>query len=134
MYTNAQGEKLAVNDLQVRLIRERRDYFWDWSESDGWQSQFDQKDLVEGEQSLNLAAGETGKVSFPVDWGSYRLEVKGPNDTVSSIRFWAGYSWQDNSDGSGSPRPDRVTLKLDKPAYQPGDTIKLPRPPVRAMR
>lgn len=125
VYTNAQGEKLAVNDLQVRLIRERRDYFWDWSESDGWQSQFDQKDLVENEQSLNLAAGETGKVSFPVDWGSYRLEVKAPNEAVSSIRFWAGYSWQDNSGGSSSPRPDRVTLKLDKPAYQPGGTIKL---------
>ncbi|MFO6426453.1 hypothetical protein ACLBOM_12025 [Escherichia coli] len=31
------------------------------------------------------------------------------------MRFWAGYSWQDNSDGSGAVRPDRVTLKLDKP-------------------
>jgi uncharacterized protein YfaS (alpha-2-macroglobulin family) len=60
-----------------------------------------------------------------VEWGSYRLEVKAPNDTVSSVRFWAGYSWQDNSEGSGAARPDRVTLKIDKPAYQPGDTIKL---------
>ena len=33
----------AVSGLQVRLIRERRDYFWNWSESEGWQSQFDQK-------------------------------------------------------------------------------------------
>ena len=125
VYVNAQGEKQAVSGLQVRLIRERRDYFWNWSESEGWQSQFDQKDLVEGEQPLDLAAGETGKVSFPVEWGSYRLEVKAPDDTVSSVRFWAGYSWQDNSDGAGAARPDRVTLKLDKPAYQPGDTINL---------
>ncbi|WP_163451981.1 hypothetical protein, partial [Escherichia coli] len=44
---------------------------------------------------------------------------------VSSVRFWAGYSWQDNSDGTGAARPDRVTLKLDKPSYQPGDTINL---------
>lgn len=41
------------------------------------------------------------------------------------MRFWAGYSWQDNSDGSGAVRPDRVTLKLDKASYRPGDTIKL---------
>ncbi len=74
----------------MRLIRERRDYFWNWSESEGWQSQFDQKDLVEGEQELDLKADETGKVTFPVEWGSYRLEVKAPDDMVSSVRFWAG--------------------------------------------
>ncbi|MEO3991732.1 alpha-2-macroglobulin family protein [Pseudocitrobacter cyperus] len=125
VYTNAQGERKAVDGLQVRLIRERRDYYWNWSEDEGWKSQFDQKDLVEGEESLNLKADETGKVSFPVEWGAYRLEVKGPNDTLSSVRFWAGYSWQDNSDGSGAARPDRVTMKLDKPSYKPGDTIKL---------
>lgn len=125
VYADAQGNKKAASGLQVRLIRERRDYYWNWSESEGWQSQFDQKDLVEGEQTLDLSADETGKVSFPVDWGSYRLEVKAPNDVISSVRFWAGYSWQDNSDGSGAARPDRVTLKLDKPTYRPGDTIKL---------
>ena len=125
VYSNAAGDKKAVSGLQVRLIRERRDYYWNWSESDGWQSRFDQKDLVEGEETLDLKADETGKVSFPVEWGAYRLEVKAPNDAVSSVRFWAGYSWQDNSDGSGAARPDRVTLKLDKPSYQPGDTIKL---------
>ncbi|EGG5758497.1 alpha-2-macroglobulin family protein [Salmonella enterica] len=125
VYANAQGEKKAVSGLQVRLIRERRDYYWNWSESEGWLSQFDQKDLVEGEQTLDLNADETGKVSFPVEWGAYRLEVKAPNETVSSVRFWAGYSWQDNSDGSGAARPDRVTLKLDKANYRPGDTMKL---------
>ena len=41
------------------------------------------------------------------------------------MRFWAGYSWQDNSDGGGAVRPDRVTLKLDKASYRPGDTIKV---------
>lgn len=80
---------------------------------------------MEGEQTLDLNADETGKVSFPVEWGAYRLEVKAPNETVSSVRFWAGYSWQDNSDGSGAARPDRVTLKLDKANYRPGDTMKL---------
>ncbi|MBJ9328651.1 alpha-2-macroglobulin family protein [Citrobacter amalonaticus] len=125
VYVDAQGEKKAVSGLQVRLIRERRDYYWDWLESEGWQSRFDQKDLVEGEQTLDLKADETGKVTFPVEWGAYRLEVKAPNDAISSVRFWAGYSWQDNSDGSGAARPDRVTLKLDKPAYRPGDTMKL---------
>ncbi|MVT03464.1 hypothetical protein CD006_12575 [Enterobacter sp. 10-1] len=125
VYADAAGDKKAVSGLQVRLIRERRDYYWNWSDSEGWQSQFDQKDLQEGEESLDLQAGQTAKVSFPVEWGSYRLEVKDPEGAVSSVRFWAGYSWQDNSDGAGAARPDRVTMKLDKPAYKPGDTIKL---------
>ncbi|WP_159867915.1 MULTISPECIES: alpha-2-macroglobulin [unclassified Raoultella] len=125
VYADAAGDKKAVSGLQVRLIRERRDYYWNWSDSEGWQSQFDQKDLQEGEESLDLQAGQTAKVSFPVEWGSYRLEVKDPDGAVSSVRFWAGYSWQDNSDGAGAARPDRVTMKLDKPAYKPGDTIKL---------
>lgn len=125
VYSDAQGVKKAVSGLQVRLIRERRDYYWNWSEYEGWQSQFDQKDLIENEQTLDLKADETGKVSFPVEWGAYRLEVKAPNEAVSSVRFWAGYSWQDNSDGGGAVRPDRVTLKLDKASYCPGDTIKL---------
>jgi uncharacterized protein YfaS (alpha-2-macroglobulin family) len=123
VYADASGAKKRFPGYRF-LIRERRDYFWNWSESEGWQSQFDQKDLVEGEQELD-SADETGKVTFPVEWGSYRLEVKAPDDMVSSVRFWAGYSWQDNSDGTGAARPDRVTLKLDKPAYQPGDTINL---------
>lgn len=126
VYANAKGEKLAVSGLDVRLIRERRDYFWNWEEGQGWQSQYDQKDLVEAEQKLDLAAGETGKVAFPVEWGSYRLEVRDPDtNIVSSIRFWAGYSWQDNSDGEGAVRPDRVTLKIDKPSYKSGDIINL---------
>lgn len=43
VYADAQGDKKAVSGLQVRLIRERRDYYWNWTEGEGWQSQFDQK-------------------------------------------------------------------------------------------
>ncbi|VEC01810.1 Alpha-2-macroglobulin [Klebsiella pneumoniae] len=43
VYADVKGEKKAISGLQVRLIRERRDYYWNWSDSEGWQSQFDQK-------------------------------------------------------------------------------------------
>lgn len=122
VYANSQGEKLAVEDLDVRLIRERRDYYWSFSDDEGWQSRYDQKDLVEDEQSIAIAAGGTARVDYPVEWGSYRLEVRAPEGkVVSSIRFWAGYSWQDNTNGSGALRPDQVRLSIDKPAYQAGD-------------
>lgn len=75
---------------------------------------------------MNVAADGSAKVSFPVEWGAYRIEVSNPdNELVSSSRFWAGYSWQDNTAGSGAVRPDQVKLTLDKPAYRPGEKVKL---------
>ncbi|CQI92890.1 alpha-2-macroglobulin [Yersinia rohdei] len=126
VYANANGDKLAVNDLKVKLVRERRDYYWQWSESEGWQSLFDKKDLILAEQAIDIPANGSAKISFPVEWGAYRLEVSNPNNQlVTSSRFWAGYSWQDNTGGSGAVRPDQVKLTLDKPAYRPGEKVKL---------
>ncbi|MDF7648904.1 alpha-2-macroglobulin [Erwiniaceae bacterium L1_54_3] len=122
VYANPQGEKLAAQDLDVRLIHERRDYYWSFSDSEGWQSRYDQKDLQEDEQRINIAAGGSQKISFPVEWGTYRLEVHAGDNIVSSVRFNAGYWWQDNTEGTGALRPDQVKLKIDKSAYQPGDT------------
>ncbi|MCU5773959.1 alpha-2-macroglobulin family protein [Erwiniaceae bacterium BAC15a-03b] len=122
LLANASGEKLAAQNVDVRLVRERRDYYWSFSDGEGWQSRYDQKDLVEEQQQISLAADGTARVEFPVDWGSYRLEVRtADNNMLSSVRFWAGYSWQDNTAGSGALRPDQVKLKLDKPAYRPGE-------------
>ena len=125
VYANSQGEKLAVQDLDVRLIQERRDYFWSFSDSEGWQSRYDEKDLQAEAQRISIAAGGSQKVSFPVEWGSYRLEVHAGDNIVSSVRFQAGYSWQDNTNGTGALRPDQIKLKIDKAAYQPGDTARV---------
>lgn len=74
---------------------------------------------------MDLKVDEIGKVSFLVEWGVYCLEVKVLNEVVSSVCFWVGYSWQDNSDGSGVVWFDCVMLKLDKVSYCFGDIIKL---------
>src|SRR5690606_3984240 len=39
------GNKLASDSLQVRLIRERRDYYWSFSESEGWNYHYNEKFL-----------------------------------------------------------------------------------------
>ena len=123
---DAAGNKLAAENLTVRLVYERRDYYWSWSESGGWSSNYDQKDLVMANENIAIAKDGTAKVAFPVDWGAFRLEVLNPeNQLVSSLQFWAGYSWQDNTGGSGSVRPDQVKLSLNKPAYLPGEKAKV---------
>jgi uncharacterized protein YfaS (alpha-2-macroglobulin family) len=119
------GHKLAAENVKVRLIRERRDYYWNYSNSDGWSYHFNEKFLNLSEETLSIAKGSTAKVSFPVEWGPYRIEVEDPSTgIVSSLRFWAGYRWQDNTDG-GAVRPDQVKLALDKPAYADGDTARV---------
>lgn len=120
-----EGHKLAADNLKVRLVRERRDYYWNYSENDGWSYHYNEKFLNLDEETLSIKQGDTAKVSFPVEWGPYRVEVEDPKTgMISSLRFWAGYRWQDNAEG-GAVRPDQVKLALDKPAYADGDTVKV---------
>lgn len=119
------GHKLAAENLKVRLVRERRDYYWNYSDSDGWSYHYNEKFLNLNEETVNLKVGETAKVSFPVEWGPYRVEVEDPSTgLVSSLRFWAGYRAQDNAEG-GAVRPDQVKLALDKAAYAEGETARV---------
>lgn len=125
LVADAAGHKLAAEQLGVRLIRERRDYYWNFSDSDGWSHNYNEKYLTLSEETLKVAAGGTAKISFPVQWGPYRIEVvDAQTGLISSLRFWAGYRWQDNADG-GAVRPDQVKLALDKPAYQEGETAQI---------
>lgn len=122
---NAQGEKLAAEQLKVRLIRERRDYYWNYSDNTGWSNHYNKKLLTVSEQMINVEAGASAKVSFPVQWGPYRVEVEDPRTKmVSRLSFWAGYAQQDNAAG-GAVRPDQVKLALDKPAYANGETARV---------
>ncbi|MDR0805656.1 MAG: alpha-2-macroglobulin family protein [Enterobacteriaceae bacterium] len=126
VYADAQGNKLAADNLTVRLVRERRDYYWEWSSSDGWSSRYDQKELIINQETMAVKAGQVLQVNYPVEWGPYRIEVADPQTgVVSSLRFWAGYDWEDNTGGTGALRPDQVKLKLDKPAYKAGEKVQL---------
>ncbi|MDC9582324.1 alpha-2-macroglobulin [Xenorhabdus sp. PR6a] len=125
-YADASGKKYAASELRARLIYERRDYYWRWSDSNGWDSDYNQKDLVMADEHVQIAENGTAKISFPVDWGAYRIEIVNPqNQLVTSVNFWAGYSWQDNTSGTGAVRPDQVKLSLDKSAYRPGEKVQV---------
>ncbi|MHC6227596.1 alpha-2-macroglobulin family protein [Pseudomonas sp. X10] len=125
LVADREGRKLAANDLKVRLVRERRDYYWNYSQSDGWSYNFNEKFLTQSEETVSVKAGSTAKLNFQVEWGPYRVEVEDPETgLVSSQRFWAGYRAQDNAEG-GAVRPDQVKLALDKPSYADGATAKV---------
>lgn len=126
LLTNYQGDKLAAKNLKARLIHERRDYYWYYSDDNGWNSNFSQKDLVMDEQVINITKGTTAKLTYPVDWGYYRLEIENPaTGLITSQQFRAGYWWQENTTEGGAVRPDQVKLVMDKPSYNVGDKAKI---------
>jgi hypothetical protein len=78
---------------------------------------------------LNVASGTPGRISLPVQWGRYRLEVSsGERDgPVTSIGFDAGWYTEATAD-----TPDMLELALDKPEYAAGP-MWLPRCGVRSI-
>src|SRR5690606_29809772 len=57
LVADREGRKLAANDLKVRLVRERRDYYWNYSQSDGWSYNFNEKFLTQSEETVSVKAG-----------------------------------------------------------------------------
>ena len=64
--------------------------------------------------------GKPARISVPVQWGRYRLEVSTAerNGPVTSIAFDAGWYTEASAD-----TPDMLEIALDKPEYKPGDTM-----------
>ncbi|MHA6206275.1 alpha-2-macroglobulin family protein [Dyella soli] len=125
MRANVDGKLVAGKHLKVRLQEERRDFYWLYEHGDDWKSNANvQLSLVE-EKDVDVAAGQSVKVDFPVLWGGYRLEVYDPDTQLTSVfPFFAGYSWEDQNTGKEA-RPDKVKVALDKARYHAGDTMKV---------
>jgi uncharacterized protein YfaS (alpha-2-macroglobulin family) len=122
---NAAGDLLAASKLKVKLVRERREYNWRWVDGSGWRTDYLSTWSTDSEQELDIKAGERAKLSFPVEWGGYRLEVFDPATALTmKLPFQAGWNWYSEGQDAGS-RPDKVKLALDKPSYKEGDTVEL---------
>lgn len=117
--------------LPVRLFREDRRYYWRFDDQRGWNSGFTETDELVATTQIGVPAGGRGKLSVAVKYGRYRVEVFDPDTRQTTrFRFYAGWSAKD--DETQGIRPDRVALKLDKPAYNDGDTARLTITPPHA--
>ncbi|MEO7068041.1 MAG: alpha-2-macroglobulin [Rhodanobacter sp.] len=132
MRANAAGQLLAGQHLKVRLQRELRDFYWMYESDGGWKSNANQRLQLVEEKDVDVAAGKVARVEFPVQWGSYRVEVYDPSTKLTTVfPFFAGYSWDDQNLGKEA-RPDKVKLALDKARYKVGDTLKVTVTPPHA--
>ena len=121
---DTQGRLKAAQGLKVTVIREHREYYWEYK-NDAWHwgsnSQFYPVDRFD----LDIPDQGKALVTVPVEWGGYRIEINNPaTGLTSSKNIWAG--WRPKGQGPKEMnRPDRVDLTLDKPGYRAGDTARV---------
>jgi uncharacterized protein YfaS (alpha-2-macroglobulin family) len=114
---------LPVKDnLSVRLLRDHREYFWQYDNSRGWYWSHQSHRYVTGSSSVEMK-GEEVVVEFPVEWGAYDLEVISSSGAVSKYHFVTEWSWDEQA--VVNLKPDVLKISLDKDRYIPGETAKL---------
>ena len=123
-----QARMRPAKGLRVTLVRERRDYHWDYDEDSGWDYAFTRR--FENVQTKTVDVGaDAAAIDFPVEWGEYRIDVYDPQTRLTSrYPFTAGWSWDDENRGLDA-RPDKVKLALDKTGYRAGDTLRVTATP-----
>lgn len=128
---DAAGKPRPGKGLKATLVRELRDYHWNYDEDGGWDYDFTRRFENKDTRTLEVGAGAS-KIDFPVEWGEYRLDVFDPATGLTTrYPFRAGWSWDDQNRGLDA-RPDKVKLALDKTGYKAGDTLKVTVTPPHA--
>jgi alpha-2-macroglobulin len=117
--------KDQAGKVEVKFIRENRDYRWSYRSGLGWVSDYTETLSDLSTQTVQLDGKSRTKVESKVQWGNYRIEVKDiETNLVTRYTFHAGWGW-DNDNTGPDARPDKVKLALDKAAYKVGDTVRL---------
>lgn len=115
------GVKQAMSGLRWKLYKLNRDYQW-YRDGTAWK--YEPIYTAEQVANGNLDASLDGaKISSPVAWGRYRLEVESTqtDGPASSVEFDAGWFVQATS----TETPDGLEIALDKESYRIGETAKL---------
>ena len=115
------GAKVPMTGLTWKLVSIERQYQW-YRDGGTWRYEpiSSTKQIADGK--LDLTA-DGGKISVPVTWGRYRLEIESAaNDgPATSVEFDAGWYVESTS----TETPDGLEIALDKESYKPGETARL---------
>ena len=119
---NAAGKFVPASEAKFRLVREDRQYYWRFDADRGWHSGYTEGEETQQEGAIALKA--RAKLTLPVQYGTYRLEVTDPaTKLVTRYRFYAGWGAQD-AESIGN-RPDRVRLQLEGVPAKPGSDVRV---------
>ena len=120
------GSLRPSEGLLITVIKEERDYYWEYSGSRGWRRRYSEKIYDYQTDTLALDGQKPGEYKIQLPSGRYVLSVRDPETgLISSVRFSVGWWWWYGDDARTAARPDKVELRPDRPSYQPGDVVKL---------
>ncbi len=113
------GETLAQSGLRYELLRVETSYQW-YRQNGQWEYEPVKRTERVGDGTVDVTADKPARISLPVKWGRYRLEVSSgtPNGPLTSLTFDAGFYAQANAD-----TPDLLEVALDKADYKSGDAM-----------
>lgn len=112
-----------LDNVEWTLLRVETDYQW-YSSSGVWRWQAITRTERVGSGTIDLSAdGAATRISTPVEWGEYRLELTSLGDvpTSTTLEFYAG--WYVGT--AGTDTPDVLQVALDRPSYAIGETATL---------
>jgi alpha-2-macroglobulin len=113
------GASLARNGLRYELLKVDTKYQW-YRRDGAWDFEPVKTTRRVADGRIDVAADRPARISVPVQWGRYRLEVStgdrsGP---LTSVGFDAGWYAEASAD-----TPDLLEIALDKPEYVPGESM-----------
>lgn len=119
VFVAADGKAQAKSGLKYELLRIETTYQW-YRQNSHWEFEPIKRTERVANGTVDVAADKPGRISAPVKWGRYRLEVSDASGIVTSYGFDAGF-YAD----AGSDTPDLLELALDKPNYAAAETMNV---------
>ena len=115
------GKTLHQKGVRYELLRVETRYQW-YRQNGNWEYEPIKRTQRVADGTVDVTADKPARISMPVKWGRYRLEVStaGQDGTTTSITFDAGFYAEASAD-----TPDLLEVALDKTEFRAGDTMNV---------
>jgi len=121
VFVSADGKRVAKAGLRYELLKVETRYQW-YRQNGSWEFEPIKSTKRVADGQIDAIADNPARLSLPVNWGRYRLEVStgeasGP---LTALAFDAGFYAESSVD-----TPDLLEVALDKPEYRAGETMNV---------
>jgi alpha-2-macroglobulin len=121
VYVAPDSKTISSKGLHYELLRIESSYQW-YRQNGQWEFEPVKRTQRVADGTIDVAADKPARLSLPVKWGRYRLEVStaDSNGAFTSLPFDAGFYAESHAD-----TPDLLEVALDKPNYKSGDAMNV---------